>query len=669
MRVLLVAESPESIRLALSALDPARAPGLHVRHVRTLDEAARDLEARRSDVVAIDHGLIGALGGDALPRLHAADPAAALVVLERGDEPALTPRLFHDGVEDVIVLDESVRGSLARSLRHALERHRIHGALRLQSAALAVERAAARAENLAVLARVSGLITSVTDPREVLEAVTRAAIALLGAKSAWVLVDDPEAGRLRLAASHSDLDTRFRPTLSFEMPHGRGLAGAAHATRAPIFVEDIAEDPGWLNPGSPEARDLHAYAALPLVARGRAIGVLCILFEERRIFHDEERELMSLLADQAAVAMDNARLLQETERRRRTAEALADVARLITQSLDTAEVAARITESVRSLLGVTNTALFRFRPATNDLESLSLVGDHGPTGGQPIVYPVGSGAAGLAVQDKRSVVTSDLLNDPGIPQPPEQRARMERAHFRAIIAVPLLVQGRVVGALVLGDRVGRQFTAEEVGIVEAFADRAAVALDTARLYAEVRDARDFLQSIAESSVDAIVTTDVAGRITYWSPGAQETFGYPASEVLGRPVSDFNAGGVEETRGVLERLQTEGRLRDYEAVIRARDGRDLTVSASFSLLRDAAGAITGTVAVVKDVTERKTLEESLRQAQKMEAVGRLAGGIAHDFNNLMTVAIGRSELLPARPRADDPKRRDVALLRKTAGRAA
>jgi PAS domain S-box-containing protein len=531
------------------------------------------------------------------------------------------------------------------------------------------ERAAARAENLAGLARVSSLITSATGTREVLEAVTRAAIALLGAKSAWVLIDDPAAGHLRVAESHSDPGTRFRPSLSFEMPHGRGLAGAAHATHAPIFVEDIAADPRWLNPGSPEAGDLHAYAGLPLVARGRAIGVLCILFGERRVLRDDERELMSLLADQAAVAMDNARLLQETERRRRTAEALADVARLIAQSLDTTEVAARITESVRSLLGVTNTALFRFRPATNDLESLSLVGDHGPTGGQPIVYPVGAGAAGLAVQDKRSLVTSDLLNDPRIPQPPEQRARMERAPFRAILAVPLLVQTRVVGALVLGDRVGRKFTDEEVETVEAFADRAAVALDAARLYAEVRDARDFLQSIAESSVDAIVTTDVAGLITYWSPGAQETFGYPASEVLGRPVSDFNAGGVEETRGVMERLQTEGRMRDYEAVIRARDGRDLTVSASFSLLRDTTGAITGTVAVVKDVTERKMLEESLRQAQKMDAVGRLAGGIAHDFNNLMTVAIGRSEMLLAKLRADDPIRRDVELLRKTSARAA
>jgi len=527
----------------------------------------------------------------------------------------------------------------------------------------------ARAEKLAVLARVSSVIAAATDSGGVLEAVAQAAVSLLGAKVAGVLVDDSATGVLRVGRHFTRDSTK--PSEIFEtaeIPYGRGVAGVVYESRAPVFVENIDHEPRWVNRHLVEEADLHAYAGLPLIARDRAIGVLSIFFGEHRRFADEERELMGFLASQAAVAIDNARLLQETERRRRTAEAHAEIGRLLGQSLDLAEVSDRIVESVRTLLRVANAALFRLRPETEDLESLSLRGDHGVGGGSRLVYPLGQGAIGLAARSRRPVVTSDLLADPRIPQPPDHQVRMKRAGFGAVLAVPLVVQGRVIGALSLGDTVGRQFTDEEVQVVEAFADRAAIALETARLYQEVRDARDFLQSIAASSADAIVTTDVHGRITYWSPGAEEMFGYQAGEAFGRTAAEFYAGGPDEARAIMARLLAEGRLRDYEAIVRGKDGHTLVGSASISLLRDASGALTGTVGVLKDVTGRRVLEESLRQSQKMEAVGRLAGGIAHDFNNLMTVVLGRSDLLLRQLRPEDPMRRDIELFRKTAMRA-
>ena len=541
-------------------------------------------------------------------------------------------------------------------------------ALAVDKAAL-YERGAARAENLAVLARVSGSVASATGTAEVFEAVARAAITLFGAAAAGVLVDDSAAGFLRVGPHFRSDATPWEPDGIREVSYGRGVAGGVFQTREPAFIEDLQAEPRWVDKVAVEKAGFHGYAGIPLVARDRALGVLSVFFGERPTFTTEERELMVLLATQAAIAMDNARLLQETERRRRAAESLAEVGRLIAQSLDAAEVSGRITASVRTLLGVTNAALFRFRPETNDLESLSLLGDHGPTDGNPIVFAMGFGAAGLAVRERRAVVTPDLLSDPRIIMPPGDRERMERAPFRAVLAVPLDVQGRVVGCLVLGDPVGRKFTDEEVQVAEAFADRAAFALETTRLYAEARDARDFLHSIAESSADAIVTADVRSRITYWSAGARQIFGYDEDEMLGQPVAMLYMGGAEEIGSMRTRLEADGGLRNYEAALRTKSGRPVTGAVSLARLRDAKGENIGTVGVIKDVTDRRLLEESLRMSQKMEAVGRLAGGIAHDFNNLMTVIIGRSQLILYKLRPEDPFRKDIELFGKTAERAA
>jgi len=603
------------------------------------------------------------------PRIVARDAIRAFVREEGFGGGVAVPLIVSDQAVGALFLGDPREYAFTREGIDLLASFADRAALAVERTAL-YQRAAGRAEKLEVLARVSGLIASATDSGRVLEAISRAAISLLGATAAGVLVDDPAANLLRVGEHYrADSPDPWMPRGATDLPYGQGIAGVVYKTRAPAFVEDINDDPRWMNRGLLDEGPFHAFAGLPLIARDRVVGVLSILFGDRRGFSAEERELMTLLADQAAIAMDNARLLQETERRRSTAEALADVGRLLAQSLDLTVVASRITETVRDLLAVTNAALFRFRPDLEDLESLSLEGDHGTARGQTIVYGLGQGAVGVAARERRAVVTSDLLEDASIPQPPSQRARMERASFRAVLAVPLMVRGRLVGALALGDRVGRQFTAEEVQVVEAFATRAAIALEAARLYEEIRDARDFLQSIAESSADAIITTDVRHHVSYWSRGAEEVFGYAAREVLGRPVAELYAGGAANARLLMTRLHRDGRVRDWETTVRAKDGREIAASGSFSLLRRADGVVAGTLGVVKDVTERKTLEESLRQAQKMEAVGRLAGGIAHDFNNLITVIIARSQMLLERLRPEDPLRRDLELFEKTGERAA
>ncbi len=142
--------------------------------------------------------------------------------------------------------------------------------------------------------------------------------------------------------------------------------------------------------------------------------------------------------------------LRESEARRGAAEALAHVGRLIAASLDVGEVARRIVESVRTVFGAQTASLHRLDPASGDLLPLAVSGTVGPAFERSLVIPRGIGLSAIAVHEGRPAVTPDLLADPRILLSLEFRARVEQAPYRALLAVPLMVQDRVIGALGVG---------------------------------------------------------------------------------------------------------------------------------------------------------------------------------------------------------------------------
>lgn len=121
----------------------------------------------------------------------------------------------------------------------------------------------------------------------------------------------------------------------------------------------------------------------------------------------------------------------------------------------------------------------------------------------------------MAALTRQPLVTSDLLTDSRIPQPPEQRARMERAPFRAVMALPLLRREQIVGVLVLGDRVGRVFSDDELRLAQAFADQAAIAIENARLHRETRERlvhSETLLTVSEQVSQTLDVTEMMRRV-------------------------------------------------------------------------------------------------------------------------------------------------------------
>jgi PAS domain S-box-containing protein len=360
--------------------------------------------------------------------------------------------------------------------------------------------------------------------------------------------------------------------------------------------------------------------------------------------------------------------------RRRTemsAAALIKTGRELAAGLEPDDVAQQIVTSVVRVFGARCSALYRLDRDQARLVCIAAAGgDDGRKDWIGRALMVGEGTAGRAAAEERCVWTPDVLADAKIDLPDWAADLVSDADFRSVLAMPLKANDRVIGVLGLGDVAGRAYTGDELALLAAFVGQGAVALENSGLYREIRDARDFLQSITENSPDAIITSDVEGRVTYVSRGAEALFGYRADEIIGTPVAAFYPGGLEEARAIKRRLAREnGQLRNYETGFITRDGGRVEVSASISLLRDPSGAVVGTLGMLKDIGERLQLEAQLRQSQKMDAIGRLAGGIAHDFNNLLTVITGRAQLIASRLRPEEPIHRDATLVRTTADRAA
>jgi len=306
------------------------------------------------------------------------------------------------------------------------------------------------------------------------------------------------------------------------------------------------------------------------------------------------------------------------------------------------------------------------------------------------------------------VRSDDILSDPRYGQNPPFHG-MPPGHLpvRSYLAVPVVSRtGEVLGGLFFGHEQTGVFTERAELAVTSIAAQAAVAIDNARLFrqseesraelqrlnaklerrveertrevsetiAQLRDTEQRFRLLVQGVTDyAIFMLDADGFITSWNTGAQRIKGYAPEEIIGQHFSRFYTEEDRRNRIPQRNLGLAVRNGKFEGEgwrVR-KDGERFWAGVVLDAIHDETGAVVGFAKVTRDLTEKRAIEEQLRQAQKMEAVGQLTGGIAHDFNNILQVVLGNLDALRRRTSEgeDTPETRDWRRLTAAAMRGA
>jgi GAF domain-containing protein len=452
------------------------------------------------------------------------------------------PIMFQGALQGVIALFGRTPFDLTQDDRDLLASFVGHAGVAIHNARV-YQRADARAENLRALSTLTRLITSAADPDVVCEEVARAATTLLTATFTRVWVAD-RARKLLVARGSYGIDaaTAARLTAHATMPYGAGIVTAVIETKQPEFVLDVQEDGRLLNRSLAVELGIRAYAGIPLLAGARVVGVLAVAFVGRREFTEEDKELMQLLADQAAIAIDKARLYADAERRRDEAEVVADLAREINASLDLDTVLQRVAEGARRLCAA-DLARIALRPP----DAASAVIRHFPGARFPdwdgVTIEPGRGSGGSVLATGEPFRTDDYAADPRITK---DDVSVEREGTVAEMVVPITGAQRVEGLLYVTNRSARPFTDRDEAVLRRLAEYARTAIDNARLYAALREAKDRL----EKSQQSLVQNERLRALGEMAAGIAHDFNNLLAIILGRAdLLRFRARDADVVRGV------------------------------------------------------------------------------------------------------------------------
>lgn len=619
LRILHVEDVPADAELAERELLQAGFV-FETRRVETREAFLAALSDFAPDLILSDYRLPAFDGMQAvlLAKEHSPDVPFIITTGRVNEETAVA--CMKAGAADYVLKDHL--GRLGTAVRSALERQRL----------LAEQK---RAENrirqlnrlLKTISEVNQLIVRTDDRQTLLSSACRILVEHGGFRMAWVGLADREKGLVLPAARAGDAAHYLEKiTVRFdETPEGRGPVGAAIRTERHVVVADLAAE-ATVAPWRERmlAHGFRTVGVFPFPVRGEVAGTLTVYLSEPGAIDDEETTLLDELAADLGYALETLEIRAE---RKRAEEALRASQKTLRTLIDSSPDVVILLDTDGRVIACNQVLAQEFGKEIREL-----------IGHSPFDLMPADAASYRRERVKQVIETGRLVRD-----------REERS-------------GRIYDVILAPIK-------DEGGHVVQVAIFVREVTDLERVRAELAKSELYYRSLIEHSLDITAVLGPGGEVRYMSSSVKRILGYAPEELQGSVVFDIvHPEDRPEAQEKLRRiLQSEAAIEAVEARLRHRDGPWRTLSVTGKLLPPEIGEL-GLIVSARDITERQQLEAQLLQAQKMEAVGRLAGGVAHDFNNLLTVIQGYGEMLARSLSGDETRREEVAEILNAAARA-
>jgi PAS domain S-box-containing protein len=421
----------------------------------------------------------------------------------------------------------------------------------------------------------------------------------------------------------------------------RSLVGEVFRTGKPLSV---TRNMGEMPEVSPEWQPLitkyklQSSVTIPLILGKNVRGALNIDFNHERTFSRQEMDLLVLIGNQLSAAIENIRLYESINERVNDLTILASLGNIYASSLDINEIAESVVDRIKSLRDPDILSITLIDKVTKRLRLVSSRGisedklSHEYETADPIIDKI--------IRNKQDVIIENLEADD-----PELLKVLIRKDHKSIGLFLLQTEGEVIGVLSIGFTRINKFQPEDIALYRNIATQLSMALHNAQLYQKIQDSEEKYRLLVETAQDMVISMDLDGTFTYVSPSSEFLTGYTPAELLRLTFSPrmIHPGDYRYINKLM-RLAAQSRVgaepvRAFEFRIRTKNSVYRWMSASWTLVHDARGQVTGVQCILRDVHERRLAEEEITQQLK-----RLR--VLYDLAHALAATLEISEILGA-----------------------